>query len=214
MNNEDNLVIHTFNTDIEEELKKKDANILDITNANNNHIEPSEPPNYRILFIALILSVSMALIYYAINFYIDNNLINTNISKQNTDISATSTILTTEKDNLQTLMSNSYSALYPYIDLYLKDKSYLIYKIKNYDGLINVLISNENNIKTDMQKYFDTYGELEQFKDVAYNNWDMRIASSIATSSTIIYAIANKEYVIFTNDLKNWENAYNIINTK
>ena len=69
MNNEDNLVIHTFNTDIEEELKKKDANILDITNANNNHIEPSEPPNYRILFIALILSVSMALIYYAINFY-------------------------------------------------------------------------------------------------------------------------------------------------
>ena len=57
MNNEDNLVIHTFNTDIEEELKKKDANILDITNANNNHIEPSEPPNYRILFIALIFSV-------------------------------------------------------------------------------------------------------------------------------------------------------------
>ena len=38
MNNEDNLVIHTFNTDIEEELKKKDANILDITNANNNEL--------------------------------------------------------------------------------------------------------------------------------------------------------------------------------
>lgn len=213
MNNEENLVIHTFNTDIEEELKKKDANILDIAIANNNHIEPTEPPNYRAILTVFILFLLMALSYYAINLYIKKIEREDYAVNQNNNIAASSTVAAVG-ETLQNLMPSSYNSLYPYIDFNSRNRNYLIYKINNYDGLVNILISNENSIKIDMQKYFSRDEILGDFKDLAYNNWDMRIASStnINKANVLIYAIANKKYVIFADDLKSWESAYNIIN--
>ena len=228
MNSEENLVIHTFNSDIQEELNRKDASLLNVATANVNHIEPTDPPNYKALFIVLFSFACLGAIAYAANLYIEyiyRAPVTVSTIQKNTNALASSTqIINTE--TFQTLMPNSYIGLNPYINLYVHNNKYLAYKISNYEGLINVMIANEPSIESDMRNYFGKNENFESFRDLAYNNWDMRIASSTATSSyiisststiiktstsTLVYAIANKEYVIFATSIQDWESAYSTI---
>ncbi len=215
MNNEENPVVHTFNSDIQEELNRKDASLLSIATSNPNHVEPTEPPNYKALFTVLFVFVFLGAAGYGINLYMNNkynksptnlNVITNQTDTNNSANSATSTNIK-NTETFQTLMPRTYVGLGPYMSLYSHDNKYIVYKVSNYNGLINVLISNETDMKTDMKNYFGKSENFEAFIDMSYNNWDMRLASS-TSSSTLIYAVANKEFVIFATTLKDWEKAY------
>lgn len=219
MNNEENPVVHTFNSDIQEELNRKDASLLNIATSNINHIEPTDPPNYKALFAVLFVFIFLGAAGYGVNLYMNNKYnkspTNLNVATNQTDTnnSANSASTTNIKntETFQTLMPHSYIGLGPYMSLHGHNNQYIAYKVSNYSGLINVLVSNEDNIKTDMQNYFGKSENFETFKDFAYNNWDMRLASSTESTSTLVYAIANREFVIFATSIKDWVQAYSTI---
>ena len=63
-------IIHTFNTDIKEELNRKDAGLIDIAAANPNHIEPANPVNYKALIISICLLIFVLILsFLAWTFY-------------------------------------------------------------------------------------------------------------------------------------------------
>lgn len=210
MSNEENPVVHTFNSDIQEELNRKDATLLNVATSNMNHIEPTEPPNYKALLMVVLAFVCMGAIVYVVNLYLNKVYSSPApiINKQINIVASSTQMVDTE--TFQTLMPSTYFGLNPYMNLYVHNNKYIAYKVSNYSGIVNVLIANESHIKTDMKNYFGKNESFEAFRDLAYNNWDMRIASSTATN-TLIYAIANKEYVIFTTSIKDWESAYSAI---
>ena len=187
-------IIHTFNTDIKEELKRKDAGLLDVALANTNHIESTDPPNYKAFYTVLILFVTIVVVsvlswYVYQNYSQKNNSIsgkNFNNNTNNMSASSTTQIIT---GDLLSLMPNSYSSLSPYISFYKvgADSKYIVYKIDNYEGLIATLLNNEEHITVDLSKYFTNKDatktniiseSYEKFKDRSFNNLDLRLASS------------------------------------
>ena len=280
-------IIHTFNTDIKEEIKRKDAGLLDITLANTNHIESTEPPNYKAFYMVLLLFVIIIIItvlsWYLYQSHLQNNnsISNKNLNNNTNNISASSTTQIITGD-LLSLMPNSYSSLSPYISFYKvdNDSKYIIYKIDNYEGLIAVLLKNEEHIAVDLSKYFTNKNKTniasdshEKFKDFSFNNLDLRLASStmmikneldVATTTYInvvsiknatiteyikvkgktvaikkatttnvvnnvptttiikiikenytdkalIYGLVNREYIIFANNINDWQQGYHNI---
>ena len=109
-------------------------------------------------------------------------------------------------------MPESNSSLSPYIKYYKFDKKYSAYKIINYEGLLPVLLNNEISIRNDLKKTFYSEGTFYDFVDLSYNNIDLRVASSTVGTSTLVYGMINRDYIIFAASIDDWQKAYgNII---
>ena len=180
--------------------------------ANNKHIEPTSPPNYKIFFVILFIFIVFGILVAYI-YYIGNNtksIIVDNVkATQNTKASSTVMVKTTD---LASLMPSSYDSLSPYITFYKnsKDNTYTIYKVNSYEGLLSTLISNETKIKADMikQYYKDTdANNYNEFKDTSVKNIDLRVSSS-TDNSLIVYGLVNREYLIFSKSIDFWQQAY------
>ena len=203
-------IIHTFNTDIKEELNRKDAGLIDIAAANTNHIQPANPVNYKALVISICLLIFvLILLFLAWTFYQNKQIEQVNIVENNIkqQISTSTPTFT-----LSSLMPESNSSLSPYIKYYKFDKKYTAYKIINYEGLLPVLLNNEIYIRNDLKKTFYSEGTFYDFVDLSYNNIDLRVASSTVGTSTLVYGMINRDYIIFAASIDDWQKAYgNII---
>lgn len=218
---QDEPIVHTFNSDIEAELKKKDASILGMITSNATHIEPTDPPNYKSIIIAFIsFAILIAASYFGWDYY--KRITYTDTTPNNLSINSTSTPATINSNSLYTLMPKSHDILYPYISLKESAGSYMIYKIDHYDGLIGAAINSEPYMIADLKKYFkdsNKYDEsvdtvaYEGFVDISINNVDLRIVTSApaTTTSTFIYGMINREYMIISTDTVTWFNIYNKI---
>ncbi len=207
-------IIHTFNSDIEAELKKKDASILGMATSNASHIEPTDPPDYKSIIIAIVaFTILITAGYFGWGYY--KSVTYTDTRPNSLSINSTSTPATINNNSLATLMPLSYNHLYPYISLKESTGSYMVYKIDHYDGLIGAAINSETYMIADLKKYFKDNNKYDGFVDTSINNLDLRIANAVSTSSsstsTFIYGMVNREYMIISTDTATWFNVYNKI---
>ena len=209
---QDETIVHTFNSDIEAELKKKDASMLKMATSNASHIEPTDPPDYKSIIIAFAsFALLISIIYFSWKYY--KNIIYKETQVIDPITVSTSTPATLNISSLQIIMPNSGDALYPYISLLEHADNYMLYKVHHYNGLIGAAINSEPYMISDLQKYFKDKSIYDGFVDSSVNNIDLRIATSISTStaSTFIYGIVNREYMIISTDTVTWFNIYNKI---
>ncbi len=277
-------IIHTFNTDIKEELKKKDAGLLDIALANTNHIEPTNPPNYKAFFSVLAIFIVLGIVSVAVWYFYQSRIASDSLSQNNANVLSATSTKANQNNSLLSLMPSSYTSLSPYISFYKKDNDskYILYKINNYEGLLATLLNSEKQIAIDLSKSFVNINkensesksiDYENFRDQNFNNLDLRLASSTTrlknekeiatttyiesisiknatitehikvkgrtitvkkatttkiinsiptttmikiieesyTDSALIYGLVNREYLIFANNINDWQQGYHDI---
>lgn len=197
MNNEP--IMHTLANDIEEELRKKDANIL--ANTIEKKLEdapaqivttPTNTPNYTAFIISMILAIIFIIGGYIIWLKF-GSVSNTTIT-QETKNAATNLASSTKSADGQVLagvniIPRTYNSLAPYIELKEYKKDSVIFTIKDYEGLNDVLLYSEKGLTDDFKRYFKIDDILGPFNDISYMNHDLRIASStliVATSSVYV----------------------------
>lgn len=216
--NEQTPIMHTFSSDIEEEIKKKDANIINIATTGTKQIPQMPPPNYKIIFTLVIIFIILSVM--ALSFYIYKNNINNNQTLnipadsevKDTVLATTSSKVTSSKQNdLSIYMPDSKNSLSPYISFINQNKEYMLYKVMAYDGLQSALLNNENKITSDLSRYYGYHEPFDEFKDVNISNVDIRVAKeTLATGSkALYYGVVNRAYVIFANSNTAWQAAYN-----
>ncbi len=216
--NEETPIVHTFSSDIEEEIRKKDATIIDVATSGINKISPADPPNYKIIFILVIIFIIITILTLSFYTY-KNNLENTpsintlpaGNTKDSSLITTSVKISNIKQDELAIYMPDSKNSLSPYIKLINQNKGYMLYKVITYDGLQSALLNNEDKIIYDLTRYYGYSEPFDKFKDVNMFGVDMRAAKETLTTGNkaLYYGVVNRAYVIFANSNISWKEAYN-----
>lgn len=192
--------IETFEYDITNEIKTKEANIRDIA-VSNGTIENKEEDNSRNKNLMLI-SVSAFLILISVISVIVYFLYS---QKQETlpapKVAQRSANGFKEKD-----LSSRLPLLYEKVGRFITKGEETPYgfslSLDNYNEVFAFMLKNENQFSDELSKllkvnlYMSTSSALLSFTDITINNQNMRTLTN--GSSTIVYSFLNTEYLLLS----------------
>lgn len=196
--------IDTFEYDIKDEIKKKEASITEIASSSNDiNNTPKEgekkvmSPSLIILISVVILLVSLTLAYLGYSYY--ENKVNPKVTNQ---IIERPIIL--DKSLLPVLSSSISNNLDRYVDSVEKKNDGFIVRINSYSPVFSYFIKNEDVISKDLIKALNEGIGDENltliFKDLTVNNINMRIATNAST--TVIYSFISNKGVVISNTVE------------
>jgi hypothetical protein len=187
--------IDTFEYDIADEIKRKEASMGDIASASGD-IGNHPPKKSSLLFIfasVLVLVIAAAAAYFGYVYYI--NKINPPQPKVPIQIPAAS------DTTLLPMLSPSFpESIGRYVtNVEKKDAGYIL-TISSYSSLFAYIFNNENTFAQDVayslgEERPENGDTAFLFRDVTLSNQNMREGTT--GSSTLVYAFVNSKYLLF-----------------
>lgn len=190
--------IETFEYDISEEIKKKEANIGDIASASGtienkpDRRKPSSPFLVILSIIFLFLSIA-GVIWYMIYVQNQESPISQQVKNLSNLTSATNTSTTSLEGALPSLNTN----VGRFISKIEKTSTGYDLTISDYAQVFGFVIKNEKLFAVDSAKLFNIEISAEDiFSDETISNQNMRVLNT--ASSTIAYAFVNNNHLILS----------------
>lgn len=194
--------IETFENDISEEIKHKEASMGDIASASGqigNSTPEGVSPKSKLLIAVILLITTIIL---AGGGYI---LYNTVLTKGATSQPLTPPTPTQQQNISAALISVSprlAADVQPYVEKVEETPYGSILSITDYSALFAYMIRNERAVGADIlassnvREDIATTTELLTFSDITRSNQNMRIAS--LGSSTVVYAFISEKKLVFS----------------
>lgn len=194
--------IETFEHDISEEIKTKEATIGDIASAGgdvgNSSVKPSNAPvlliSLGILFFVVVAGISVFLIIryrYSLG--------------SSAPVAQTDTQITPSGIRLDSISSSLGSAISPSVASIQKSPYGYVIELSSYPDVFAYMLKNESRYADEIATAVGSPRDMSSttslpfsFSDVTINNQNMRVGTS--GSSTVVYAFVNTKYLLISKD--------------
>ncbi len=188
--------IETFEYDIVDELKTKQASLVDIAN-NSGTIETKETSNTKTDTNKIILILLSVVVVIALIIFLTLNL---TAPKQVPPLTQNSVASSTSQGTLKDILPTTNINIGRFVSTISTLGDGYAINILDYSSVYSYVLQNERSFGKELQDLFkiDTSTSTPQFKDVTLSNQDMRVLTT--PNGTVVYAfVGNKGLAISTS---------------